>query len=374
MKIEVLKTDLNKAIKSLSKIAKHKHIPILHHVLLDANIETQKLTITASDLDFQISIALPSQVSEPGQCTINAKELSWRLKETLETTIQIETTTERTIVRHGTAQFHPDGLTPSEFPLLPFNKSLHCYRIKESALKEMLTLANCATCVDSTRLSILGILLKPKNNEIHAVATDGKRLAIVKRELLGMNAEMPQVTIPNHVVKELIHLLKDTPNIVEINTSYDNVSFDWNNIRLIARPLYSAYPNYECVIPDSSTYAKILLDRLQLKGMIKRLCPNVKKETHVKLTLTENLLMLSTAESEASETMVIDYPKRQTTETGFNAKFLLEPLEGLGTEMIKLELDDRHTKGMSPGVIKTVWFEYIVMPVRMSQNYENNKI
>jgi DNA polymerase-3 subunit beta len=366
MKIEVLKTDLNKAIKSLSRIAKNKNIPILQHVLLDASVETQKLTMTASDLDLQISIALPAQVTEPGQCTINAKELSWRLKETLETTIQIETTTERTIVRHGTSQFHPDGLPAIDFPLLPFNKSLHCYRIKESELKEMLTLANCATCVDSTRMSILGILLKPKNNELHAVATDGKRLAIVKRKLLGMNAEMPQVTIPNRVVKELIHLLKDTPNIVEVNILEDKVSFDWNNIRLIARPLYSAYPNYECVIPDSSTYAKILLDRLQLKGMIKRLCPNVKKETHVKLTLTECFLTLSTVESEASETIAIDYDKRQTTETGFNPKFLLEPLEALENSYIELQLDDRHTQGMSPGLIKTVGFEYIVMPVRMS--------
>ena len=366
MKIEVLKTDLSKAIKSLSRIAKNKNIPILQHVLLDASVETQKLTMTASNLDLQIAISLQCQVTEPGQCTINAKELSCRFKETLFTTIRIESTEDKIIVVHGTSLFHPDGLTPSEFPLLQFNKSLHCYKIKESALKEMLTLANCATCVDSTRMSILGILLKPKNNELHAVATDGKRLAIVKRELLGMNAEMPQVTIPNHVVKELIHLLKDTPNIVEVNILEDKVSFEWNNIRLIARPLYSAYPNYEQVIPDSFTYAKILLDRLQLKGMIKRLCPNVKKETHVKLTLTENLLMLSTAESEASETMVIDYPKRRTTETGFNPKFLLEPLEVLETEMIKLELDDRHTEGMSPAIIKTVWFEYIVMPVRMS--------
>ncbi len=74
MKITATQSDLESAIARVSKVVEARNtMPMLGNLLLRA--EGARLSLTGTDLDTQITTALPAEVAPPGETTLPANML-----------------------------------------------------------------------------------------------------------------------------------------------------------------------------------------------------------------------------------------------------------------------------------------------------------
>ena len=366
MKIEILKTEITDAIKSLAKITTKKGFAMLENVKISAGQDGT--TLTACNLQIQCEIKIPAKLYFTGECTFNAKTFLAIIKELKSQTIIIECVTEyNATIYAGKSQRTIETLPVIDFPIIHFEKELHSYNVREIILKEMLLLANCAKCFDHARFVMNSILFSAGDN-FSTVGCDGNRLAIVEREFENATTGKSESIIPNDAISFILHMLKDSFASVQIVPSENFVRFIWNSITILVRKVQGIYPNYKQVIPKTSEI-KLQLNRLEFLNIIKRILPNCRidkdkdESKTIKIILTENKLTISTTSQGGhtiEEFLPVNYQNTKGITIGFNPLFLSETLEALETELVQFELTD----AMSAGMISVEGFQFVAMPTR----------
>jgi DNA polymerase-3 subunit beta len=231
-----------------------------------------------------------------------------------------------------------------------------------------------AQSTDETRFILNGVYFNFKDQKLSLVATDGRRLALVSKEMETPAAKSGAIILPAKTVNELVRLL-DKGAKVKISFSDRKAAFQIatdkdtsglvDSIYLYSKVVEGNYPNYLQVIPKE-THQRIKLERELFLQCIHRaglVCSD--KSNSVKIKLTSNLLEI-TAQSpdfgEAHESMAISYSGPEL-QVAFNPAFVMDPLRALTKDEVYFELKDE----VSPGVFKTLdSFICVIMPVRLS--------
>jgi DNA polymerase-3 subunit beta len=205
------------------------------------------------------------------------------------------------------------------------------------------------------------------------VATDGRRLALISKDLEVPPENAGSIILPAKTVSELTRMLdkgeklkiafNDRRASFQINTDKDSSGLV-DSIYLYSKVVEGNYPNYQQVIPKE-THQRIKLEReLFLECVHRAALVTSEKSNSVKIKLTSNLLEV-TAQSpdfgEAHESMAIAY-SGPDLQVAFNPAFVIDPLKALTKDEIFFELKDE----VSPGVFKTLEnFICVIMPVRL---------
>ena len=367
MKIEILKTEITDAIKSLAKITTKKGFAMLENVKISANQEFT--TLTGCNLEIQCEIKIPAKLYFTGECTFNAKTFLAIIKELKSKTIIIEYVTEyKATIYAGKSQRTIDTLPVVDFPIMNFEKELHSYNVREIILKEMLILANSAKCKDQTRYILNSILLSA-GDSFSTVGCNGATLAIASRDFENATTGKSESIIPNDSISFILHMLKDSFANVQIMPSENFVRFIWSGITILVRKVQGIYPNYKQVIPKTSE-VKLQLNRLEFLNIIKRILPNCKIDKDkdspksIKIILTENKLTTSATSQDGhtvEEFLPINYQSTKEITIGFNPLFLSETLETLETESVQFEVTD----AMSACLLSVEGFQFVAMPTRL---------
>ena len=134
---------------------------------------------------------------------------------------------------------------------------------------------------------------------------------------------------------------------MEYNES--NAVFTFNDLVLICRLIDGKYPNYEAVIPKENPNV-LTIDRQQFLSSIKRVSIFANKTTHqIKLKLAGSELALSAEDidfsNEANERLTCNYDG-DDMEIGFNSRFLMEMLNNLDTQEVRLEMSEPSRAGL----------------------------
>ena len=231
-----------------------------------------------------------------------------------------------------------------------------------------------AQSTDETRYILNGVYFNFRDGKLSLVATDGRRLALVSKELEVPATSAGAIILPAKTVNELARMLdkgeklkisfNDRRAAFQINTDKDASGLT-DSIYLYSKVVEGNYPNYQQVIPKE-THQRIKLEReLFLQCIHRAALVCSEKSNSVKLKLTSNLLEI-TAQShdfgEAHESMAIGY-SGPDLQVAFNPSFMMDPLKALNKDEVFLELKDE----VSPGVFKTLdSFICVIMPVRLS--------
>jgi DNA polymerase-3 subunit beta len=238
----------------------------------------------------------------------------------------------------------------------------------------MLKSVSYAQSSDETRYILNGVYFSFREGRLSLVATDGRRLALIAKEMEIPTDSAGSIILPAKTVSELLRML-DKGEKVKIDFSERRCSFQIgtdkdgsglvDSIYLYSKVVEGNYPNYQQVIPKE-THQRIKLERELLLQCIHRaaLVTN-EKANSVKLKLSSNLLEI-TAQSpdfgEAHESMAISY-SGPDLQAAFNPTFLMDPLKALSKDEVFFEIKDE----VSPGVFKTLEnFICVIMPVRLS--------
>jgi DNA polymerase-3 subunit beta len=364
MKLTIEKSVLLEALQNVQSIVGQRStLPILSNVLLKAEGET--ISLTTTDMEVCVKTSAPADISDAGGTTLPARRFFSICRELPDGQVEIEVDAKDVAtIRCGPSFFKLVGLSEEEFPPLPEFEESSVYTIDQNIFKEMLQKVIYASSSDETRYILNGALLSFKDEKLTAVATDGRRLALVEQEVEFSKDAQVDLVVPSKTINELIKTLGEE-GLLRIRVSETQVAFDFDQILIISKLIEGTYPNFNQVIP-AQCEERVAIDRETLLLAARRVALLTDDQTaSVRLTFGKNKLELVTNSpeiGEARETIPVKYEGKEIS-IAFNPGFLMAPLRHLDSDEIFFELSDE----LSPGVIKTnVPFLYVLMPIRVT--------
>jgi DNA polymerase III subunit beta len=143
-------------------------------------------------------------------------------------------------------------------------------------------------------------------------------------------------------------------------------------VNLVCRLIDGKYPNYEAVIPKENPNV-LSIDRTPFISAIRRVALYANQSTNqVRLKISGKELTLSAEDidyaNEAKERLTCSYDG-EDMEIGFNSKFLLDMLNNLDSDMIKIEMSAPNRAGILMPIDdnKEEDILMLVMPVMLNQ-------
>src|ERR1700684_1453202 len=379
MEISVSRQDLLRELSATQSAVERKTtIPILSNFLLEAGQgegdATDRLTITATDLDQSIRTSRAARVKKPGACTIPARKLFDYVKLLPDGDISIKLLDNHWVqIRSGRSNTKMVGMARANYPQVPEFPSMAATSISTLALKTLIARTIFAISNEESRYTLNGALLVIKAESLAMVATDGHRLSYVEKpnELLeGISGEK-RVLIPRKALQELQQLLGNTEaEKVEFADDEHTLFFRVGHRTLSTRRLSGQFPNYEAVMPrDNTKFAVVRAS--ELSSAIQRVAQFADERSGaIRLRLEANELKISSSSTESGESEdTIDTPySGDPIMVGFNSTYIIDFLKALGNEgEVRLEFKDSQSAGQMRPEDPDAEYKsrYVLMPMRI---------
>lgn len=364
MKFKIIRSKFIDELKSVQNVVAGKgSLPILQNVLLEA--KGSELTMTTTDLDLSIKTTCSCEVSEPGSTTLPVKLLFSAIAKVAEGEVEIQVDlNERASIRAGNAHYKLAGMPAKDFPKLPEEEEAYAYTIAQEVFKEMMRKVSYAASQDDTRRTLKGVLISFKDQKITMVATDGRRLALVEKEMEFPKDMERDIVLPSKAVSELQRSVAEEGEI-SLMVQKSQICFKIGSVMVYSKLMEDTYPNYHQVIPKS-TNEHITVDRQLLLDALDRASVMTMDEAHsTKLIFESGKLTVTSSASdigEASDVVPIKYAGEKI-EIMFNPTYVMDPLKAIDDDEVTININNEHT----PAVIKcSVPFLYVLMPLRIS--------
>ncbi|MDR1011585.1 MAG: DNA polymerase III subunit beta [Opitutaceae bacterium] len=357
----------------LNVVGSKATMPILSNVLIEADKDC--ISLTTTNLDLGIRCKIKAEVSQPGAVTLPVKRLATIVRELPNLDVSLDASPSHQVkLTSGGSNFRIMGIGKEEFPPLPEFSNEKSFVLEQAELISMLKNVAYAQSTDETRYILNGVYFNFKEGKFSVVATDGRRLALMSKEMEIPEDSAGNITVPAKTVAELLRML-DKGAKVKVSFNERRASFQidvekdtsglLDNIYLYSKVVEGNYPNYNQVIPKE-THQRIKLERELFHQCVHRaalVCSDKSNSVKIKLSANQLEVMAQSPDfGEAHEFMAIAYSGPEL-QVAFNPSFILDPLKALEKDEVFFEVKDE----VSPGVFKTLEsFICVIMPVRMS--------
>ena len=376
MKFKISKEHFSTGLRQVTNVVSSKpQMAVLNNVLTKA--EGGNVMLTTTNLELGIRCSIKAEVEEPGDITLPVKKLAAIINAMPQQEVVVESSDGQTArIRSGRSDFNRfNGLKAEDFPALPSFVDQHSYELPPQELALMLRSVSYAQSTDENRYILNSVFFNFSEGKLSLVATDGRRLAMISRDMKIDHEDEGSIILPAKTVTELEKLLSQG-KMVKISFNERQVAFDievgeessnsglTGSIYLVSKIVEGSYPNYKQVIPKEAEH-RIKVERELMLETVQRVALMTNdKQNSVKLKIADNCLEISgeSAElGEAKEPIEVEYTGPEV-KIGFNPEFLLSPLRNLTKDEVFFEFKDE----MSPGVFKTLDnFLCVVMPLRI---------
>jgi DNA polymerase-3 subunit beta len=362
MKISVQKEKLSDALQKLSNIiGTRTTLPILNNVLLKG--EQNGLILETTDLDTRIMIKIEAEVYTPGATTVPAKKLLQFIKDFQSDKINFESDQSYHLkVEGGNSFYKLLGISPEDFPVPAQFSFIRKAVFSQSDLFRHLNLISYAVGMNDSRKILNGVLLSFKSGVLTTVATDGKRLAIVEKDMDKIDGSEGDVVIPLKIAAELQRILLKEGNI-EIEIGEKQILFKTDTTTISSKLIEGTFPNYKQVIPTSFS-KKIEIERENFLFSLRRIINITSSNSpFIKVLLSSGKVVLTADSSdigEGKETIETKYSGQDLTVL-FNPVHLSDPLRVMTSDLFTIQMND----GYGPvGITGDEGFLYIMMPIK----------
>ncbi|QXE21329.1 DNA polymerase III subunit beta [Richelia sinica FACHB-800] len=348
-------------------------------MLLQADAQTNQVSLTAFDLSLGIRTSFQAEVIEGGAIALPAKlllDITSRLPEG-EITLDDESTEatgEGMIVtlKPKSGRYQVRAMGAEEFPELPVVENSEAIQLTVTALIEGLRGSLFATSADEAKQVLTGVHLTVKQDTLEFAATDGHRLAVVETTNENpLESDPLEVTVPARALRELQRMLAHSSGAEETVALYldqGQVVFAWQNQRLTSRTLEGQYPAYRQLIPRQFE-RQVTIERRQFISMLERIAVLAdQKNNIVKISLDGDAQeMTLSCEAQDVGNGTESMPAQisgENIDIAFNVKYLMEGLKELAASEIQMHLNQNLTPVIfTPlGGLKMT---YLAMPVQI---------
>jgi len=366
MKFKITREALLKPLQVVSGVVeKRQTLPILSNVLV--NIDSDRLTLTGTDLEVELTASTLLDGAEGGEITLPARkfmDICKSLPEDSELTITIDE--DRALIRSGKSRFNLTTLPAHDFPSTDKVTGAREYTVKQSVLKHLIEQTQFCMANQDVRYYLNGLLLELRSNALRAVATDGHRLALCDMESEIVPGDINQIIVPRKGVMELSRLLVDEDIDCHIQLNSNHIRIDLGDIVFLSKLIDGRFPDYERVIPRGGDKIVIANRDVLRQGLQRASILSNEKYRGIRLNFTNDLLRATVNnpdQEEAEEEIDINY-QGEELEIGFNVSYLVDALNAVKEDQVELTLIDANSSCLIGGVgDKSA--RYVVMPMRL---------
>ena len=366
MKFIVEREQLLKPLQQVSgPLGGRPTLPILGNLLLQVTEGSLLLTGTDLEMEMVARVAL-TQAHEPGSTTVPARkflDICRGLPDGAEITLALEG--DRMLVRSGRSRFSLSTLPASDFPNLDDWQSEVEFTLPQATLKRLIEATQFSMAHQDVRYYLKGMMFETEGEELRTVATDGHRLAVCSMPI-GQALPSHSVIVPRKGVIELLRLLDggDTPLQVQIGGS--NIRAHVGDYIFTSKLVDGRFPDYRRVLPKNPDKALEAGCDLLKQAFARAAILSNEKFRGVRLYITENQLKITAnnpEQEEAEEMLDVSYNGTEL-EIGFNVSYVLDVLNALKCENVRLLLTDSVSSVQIEDVASPA-AAYVVMPMRL---------
>lgn len=366
MKFSIDRDALLKPLQLVSGAVERRHnLPILANLLVEVSNHSLKMTGTDLEVELVGSAEVSGEVQE-GRTTVPAKKLLDIVKSLPEQSeIKIEQQENKWLLRSGRSRFSLATLPAEEYPNVESFLPAIEFSLKQGTLKSLIDATQFSMANQDVRYYLNGLLLETEGNVLRAIATDGHRLALSHREIAASLPEN-QVIVPRKGVMELARLLDSEDQDIHIAIGENAIRATTASAVFTSKLVDGRFPDYRRVLPKGGDKI-VLASRNQLKqALLRASILSNEKFRGVRVQL-ENALLKITAnnpeQEEAEEIIDVDYAG-QPLEIGFNVSYLLDVLNGLKADEVRITLSDGNSSALIENHVEEDSM-YVVMPMRL---------
>jgi len=355
------------ALQAVSGIVERRHtLPILANVLLRKT--GKRVEFTTSDLEIQVRTSDELGGDEASfNTTVGARKLIDILRSLpADQVVTLSSAQNKLTLQAGKSRFTLQTLPAEDFPLV--NEAVDfgpAFSVPQKVLRSLVNQVHFAMAVHDIRYYLNGILFIAEGKQLTLVATDGHRLALAQATL---DNEVPkqEVILPRKTVLELQRLLNDEDTPIEMRFAGNQARFSFSGMEFVTKLVEGKFPDYNRVIPKNHKNSVVMGRTPLLSSLQRAAILTSEKFKGVRINIEPGVLRIASSnaeQEEAKEELEIDY-NGDAIEIGFNVTYLMDALANMGSEMIKLELQDTAASALftvpdQPG------FKYVVMPMRI---------
>ena len=367
MEFSVFRSDLLKELELVhGAIERKASVPVLSNVLIDA--QNGKLALSATNLAIGLCSYAVAAIKTPGSVTVPARRSLEILRSLPEADIRFKALENHWVqVTCGRSSFKLAGIAGDTFPKFPEVPKTNV-TVPSETLAAMLRRTAFAVSNDEGRFTLNAVLFVAKGNCIRMVATDGFRLALVEKEVAGLNvAEELRVLIPKEAAHQLCVLLtlRKQDELTGIAKDEQHLFFTQNERVLVSRALAGQFPNYESILPQNDRALEA--DRRTLLRAVERVeLVTDENRPSVVLEAEPGELTLKGSSQDCgkgSDTIAVEFAG-EALRVSFNPRYLAEFLSAVsGAERVRLSFkDSKSAAELQP--IGDEGYRYIAMPIQ----------
>lgn len=364
MSVVCQQVDLNKALNAASDaVAARSTLPVLGNILLRA--EGGLLVVSGTNLEISVSVAIPCVADAPLEITVPAQKLAATVGAFPPGEVKLEITPKlaklsEIKVSAGKMSSTLKGIDANEFPVIAsLADATNPVVLPLDVFTTMIENLMFNAASDQARPVLTGVMIRLTPDEdgdnatLKMEAADGFRLALKSVTLAcpGLKTAV-KVLIPAKSLGVFVRNVKSVKGNLRLGVTKKALVLETEKLAFTALAMEDhSFPELSTVIPKNSP-TMLRVSRPALKAAIALAEVIAVEASHtVKLVMknsTLNVLALSAeAGSNESEVECAEVVGPSLT-VAFNGKYLLEALNALNTDEVKLFL----ASPTSPGILR----------------------
>lgn len=346
-------------------VEKRQTLPVLSNVLV--NVEPDRLTLTGTDLEVELTANVAIDAAEGGEVTLPARkfmDICRALPEGAQIAVTVDG--EKAQIRSGKSRFTLATLPAAEFPATEAVAGAFEFEIAQGELRRLIEKTQFCMANQDVRYYLNGLLLEIRAGSLRTVATDGHRLALSDLAAEQTGTEQRQLIVPRKGVLELFRLLADSETPCRIQMNSNHIKVDLGDVGFTSKLVDGRFPDYERVVPQGGDKV-VQADRESLRQALARTAIlSNEKYRGIRIQLSEGLLRAvvnNPEQEEAEEELEVEY-RGGEFEIGFNVAYLLDAINAVEEEEVEIVLSDPNSSCLIRGVGNDE-SRYVVMPMRL---------
>lgn len=333
-------------------------------ILIEAKKEG--ISITATDLQLTIKMFIEANVKDKGTILVPGKNFISLIKKIPEDNIKITQTENHAIIDNKSFQYKFLLMNVEEYPKLPSESEIFSeagkFSISTSDLLEISKKTSYCVNPNETRMYFRGVLIEKKNGTFNMVATDTRRLSLIRKQV-DTNVKV-KIILPLRLIDVFPLIFKEGD--ITMFFSKNQVVLQSERTTLISQLLEGDFPDYEKVIPSSDKLNTATINTYSFLESLERLSlMSSESFSSIKMNFRKNMLVLSIESPDSGsgeEKLNIDYKGAENTVI-FNPDYLIQFLKTVDTEEVEFSFQDpiKPAKICEKGNPDYI---YVVMPIK----------
>lgn len=353
MQLNIEQDTLNQAIgQILGVVDKKSTMPILSHCLLQT--DGNGVFISATDLEISFRGFYPAEVMQPGAITVPADFFHKVINDLPKGPLALVGTKKAAMqIRTGDSRYQLYGLPAEQFPSLPEIIQGSQVQMESGLLKEMIIKTIFSAAGGNQELpGLKGVFWEKVEIEekswLRLLSTDGHRLTLIERPLPDYT-EMDLgkgIMVPYKGIREICRFLSGQEKVI-LGLGEKTLALQAGDKHLSIRLLDGKFPDYRRIIPDGHVY-RFAIKRIELADTLKRMVQlSSDRIKGMVFNLTADSVEVTFGDPEVGEGREIIPVILESADAsllplkvGFNARYLMEPLQVMPGDTAILEIND----------------------------------